>query len=105
MFVTDPHRRGIETQRRLKKHSMPLPARINTGSGLFDCVIDDISVLSARLTLARDADLPRDFVLILSSDGHDLRRCRTLWRAELKLGVEIMPERPENMATVFDTAC
>jgi hypothetical protein len=80
---------------------MHLPARIDTGRGsrLLHCVIDDLWESGARITLAIDAKLPREFALILSAEGDARRRCRTLWRDELELSVEFLPDLPEESPT------
>jgi len=73
---------------------MHLPARIDTGRGLrlLNCVIDDLWEAGARITLAIDAKLPREFVLVLSAEGDARRRCRSLWRDGLEVSVEFLPD-------------
>jgi hypothetical protein len=60
------------------------------------CVIDDLWDSGARITLAADAKLPRDFVLVLSAEGAARRRCRTLRRDGLELSVEFLPDPPDH---------
>jgi hypothetical protein len=73
---------------------MHLPARIDTGRGsrLLHCVIDDLWGSGARITLANDTKLPREFVLVLSAEGDARRRRRTLWRDSLEVRVEFLPD-------------
>ena len=79
---------------------MHLPARIDTGQRrLIHCVIDDLWEFGARITLAFDAKLPKEFVLVLSAEGDARRRCRTLWRGELELSVEFLSDPPEEPST------
>jgi len=81
--------------------AMHLPARIDTGRGsrLLHCVIDDLWESGARITLAIDSKLPKEFVLVLSAQGAARRRCRALWRDELKLSVEFLPNPHEGSPT------
>jgi hypothetical protein len=51
-------------------------------------------------SLAIDAKLPREFVLVLTADGDARRRCRTLWRDELELSVEFLPDPPKDSTTI-----
>ena len=83
---------------------MHLPARIDTGqrSRLLHCVIDDLREFGARITLAFDAKLPREFVLLLSAEGDACRRCRTLWRGGLELSVEFLSGPPEDSSTIVE---
>jgi len=50
--------------------------------------------------IAIDAKLPREFVLVLSAEGDARRRCRILWRDGLELGVQFLPNPPEDAALV-----
>jgi hypothetical protein len=79
---------------------MHLPARIDTGRGsrLLHCVIDDLWESGARITLANDTKLSREFVLVLSAEGDARRRCRTLWRDRLQVSVEFLPDSPKGSA-------
>jgi hypothetical protein len=52
------------------------------------CSITDISEIGARIVLARDDELPRRFLLLLSSQGDARRVCRLVWRRGLTIGVE-----------------
>ncbi len=52
------------------------------------CSIIDISEIGARIVLARDEELPRRFLLLLSSQGGARRICRLVWRRGLTVGVE-----------------
>lgn len=94
----DDHFQAASVARRntqkFDKAMMHLPARIDTGRGarLLHCVIDDLWESGARITLAIDAKLPREFVLVLSAEGDACRQCRTLWRDRLEISVEFLPD-------------
>ena len=85
--VSNPSRCG-----KFNKAAMHLPARIDIGQGarLLHCVIDDLWEFGARITLAVDAKLPGEFVLVLSAQGDARRRCHALWRDRLELSVEFL---------------
>jgi hypothetical protein len=103
MVVIRSRERGIEIRKNPAARSMQLPARIDIGQGrLLHGVIDDLSDLGARITLAIVAKLPREFVLVLKVNGNARRRCRTLWRDELELGVEFLPNRPEDSIAIVE---
>ena len=50
------------------------------------CNIEDISESGARIVLQKDEELPRRFLLLLTSRGV-ARTCREVWRDELTVGV------------------
>lgn len=52
------------------------------------CAIADISQSGARIVLAADEELPRRFLLLLSSRGGARRICHVVWREGLAVGVE-----------------
>lgn len=53
------------------------------------CSIKDISESGARIVLQRDEELPRRFLLVLTSRGV-ARVCREVWRDDLTVGVEFV---------------
>lgn len=53
------------------------------------CSIRDISESGARIVLQKDEELPKRFLLLLSSRGA-ARICREVWRDELTVGVEFL---------------
>jgi hypothetical protein len=52
------------------------------------CAISDISDGGARLVLNSEADLPEQFVLLLTKEGRARRTCRVVWRSGSIVGVE-----------------
>lgn len=77
--------------------SIRLPARIDIGRGsrLLHCIICDLSDERARITLASNARLPNEFVVVLTAEGRVRRRCPTLWRDGLELGIRFLLDQPE----------
>jgi hypothetical protein len=82
----------VNTERRHPKPRL-LPGRIAAnGSGApHPCDILDISGVNARLRAADPAQLPNEFVLLLSADGRVHRRCKVIWRSSDEIGVRFMP--------------
>ena len=83
---------------------MRLPAQIDAGHGsrLLNCIIDDVSEFGARMTLATGAKLPRDFVLLLTTNGGVHRCCHILWHDELELGVQFLPAPQKDLAAIVE---
>ena len=82
---------------RLRKLQLHLPARIDCGRGTrpLHCIVSDLSETGARMTLAKDARLPEEFVLILTADGRSRRRCRIARRDHLNVNVRFLPDKPD----------
>jgi len=53
-----------------------------------NCLIEDISQSGARIVLEEGQELPKRFVLLLSSPGDARRVCRLVWQAGLTAGVK-----------------
>ena len=83
-----------EERRRIARHVVNIPARIDIGGTIRACMIVDISELGAQLAVERSLALPDSFTLLLSPSGHPARRCRVAWRSDVNVGVEFLPERP-----------
>jgi hypothetical protein len=58
------------------------------------CEICDISETGARVTLAIDGELPKEFVLLMTASGSTRRLCRLVWRSGLTLGVQFIRSVP-----------
>ena len=82
---------------RLRKLQLHLPARIDCGRGTRPqhCIVSDLSETGARMTLARDARLPQEFVLVLTADGRSQRRCRIVRRDHLDVRVRFLLDKAE----------
>ena len=54
------------------------------------CMLSDVSKSGAKITLGAAADIPDQFMLLLSADGKTRRKCRVAWREAKRLGVEFL---------------
>jgi PilZ domain-containing protein len=81
---------------RLRKVRLHLPARIDCGRGTrpLHCIVSGLSETGARMTLAKDAGLPDEFVLVLTADGRSRRHCRVVQRDHCEVSVRFLPEKP-----------
>jgi hypothetical protein len=96
MVIIRLRHRRIEIRKNPARRAMDLPARIDTGQGSYLlCILDNFSESGVRITLASDAKLPREFSLVLTASGDVRRRCRTLWRDGVELGVQWLSDRAE----------
>ena len=64
-------------------------AQIDAGDGMFlrECTVLDLSDQGARLMIAPLNEVPDEFVLLLSNDGHVRRCCRVVRRSDQEIGV------------------
>jgi len=81
-----------EERRRIARHVVNIPARIDVGGTIRACTVVDISELGAKLAVEGALALPDSFTLLLSPSGHPARRCRVAWRADENVGVEFLGE-------------
>jgi hypothetical protein len=57
------------------------------------CSIADISESGARLNLENNAELPDNFILLLTAIGGARRQCRVIWRDGATVGVKFPDNR------------
>lgn len=57
------------------------------GSWERDCRVVDVSDSGAKLTIQEQSDLPKDFILALSTDGRATRQCHVMWVKDSEIGV------------------
>jgi hypothetical protein len=81
-----------DERRRVARHKVDIPARIDVGGALLDCKLVDISELGAKLRAEAVHLLPDSFLLVLTRSGHLARRCRVCWRTDKEVGVEFLPQ-------------
>jgi hypothetical protein len=91
MVVTDKIR-GRAELRKKPRRQFQYTARIvaDPATPPRPCAISDISDGGARLVLNSEADLPEQFVLLLTKEGNARRKCRVVWRSGSIIGVEFM---------------
>jgi hypothetical protein len=85
-------------KRRGKRQSLAANAaivRIENGQHIAACLVLDLSAEGARLRLKSLADIPKEFVLLLSNVSKVLRRCEVVWRRENDLGVKFVKASPK----------
>jgi len=79
-------------QRQTRRHRVHCPAWVDVldGSPVRSCTLWDVSEAGARLTIEQPDLLPKEFSLVLSSDGSIRRRCRVIWRSDDQIGVRYL---------------
>jgi hypothetical protein len=58
------------------------------GKQLAQCMLRNVSAGGAQLELVQEIDIPKDFVLSLSREGHVKRNCERVWQFATVLGVK-----------------
>ena len=72
--------------RKAVRHALHFPAYVTVGdrSDRHNCIIHDISLLGARLTVGAKAVVPDEFTLVFT------RNCRVVRRSDGQVGVEFL---------------
>ena len=72
--------------RKAERHPVHIPAYLanEDNSERQNCIIHDLSLVGARLTVAPKTELPDQFTLVFS------RNCRVVRRADGQIGVEFL---------------
>jgi hypothetical protein len=65
-------------------------ARLENAERIADCVVSDMSAGGARLVVKQPADIPKEFVLLLTESGNVVRRCQVVWSRQNHLGVRFV---------------
>jgi len=77
-----------------RSHRQPLkyPAKIDIGDGspAVSCVLSDVSVTGARVTVENPDQIPDRFSLLLAAEHGTVRRCKVVWRTTNQLGLQFM---------------
>jgi hypothetical protein len=79
------------SRRRIVSH--PAAVAIDCSGSVFcECVMMDVSATGAKLVLSsaeppNEIEIPDEFILVLSNNGHVRRRCKVSWQSENSLGV------------------
>ena len=64
------------------------------GSVLAECVVSDVSIGGACITIDESIELPEKFKLLLSRIGNVHRNCQVAWRTKTQIGVKFFPDPP-----------
>jgi hypothetical protein len=64
--------------------------RVEDGKPIAGCMVVDLSQTGARLQLKDSAEVPKEFVLLMSNISKVLRRCEVVWRREQDIGVRFV---------------
>lgn len=91
MVATGPFRQQAEL-RRHKRQPLHYPAWIVLAPDQkpLQCMMSDVSKSGAKIAFSGDADIPDQFMLLLSTDGKTRRKCRVAWREGTRIGVEFL---------------
>src|SRR5262245_47945735 len=94
MSVAQPAHTHIESdtlveQRQSRRHRVNAPAWLDflDGLPLRSGTLWDVSEAGARIVLDAADRVPREFSLVLASDGSVRRLCRVVWRLNDQIGV------------------
>ena len=81
--------KSTREQRRAGRHRLDRFAKIQGRMGSLprDCMIVDISDTGVRLHTEL-ADVPDEFMIIISGLEHGRRECRVVWRLGFEIGAE-----------------
>jgi hypothetical protein len=72
-----------------QRHKAGVLAALMTAEDKFICfgALEDISAGGARLKLISDTELPKNFVIVLSSKHGPRRNCSVVWQKATMVGV------------------
>lgn len=63
------------------------------GFSVLDCVIRNISATGACVEVVNQKSIPDEFELVITQDNA-VRRCRVVWRAGNRIGVQFFHSEP-----------
>jgi len=58
----------------------------------------DVSATGAKLVLQEPAEVPNEFIVLLSKHASVRRKCKTSWQSGTNIGVRFVIEHPEKVA-------
>ena len=67
------------------------------GSVIAECVVSDVSIGGACITIDESVKLPEKFKLLLSQIGNVHRNCLVAWRTKTQIGVKFFPDPPADI--------
>ena len=62
------------------------PPRLSSAGGAIDCMVRDLSITGAALTVSDEIGIPEKFKLVVHGDGLCLP-CHVVWRRGYRMGV------------------
>jgi len=79
-------------QRRSLRDHVYFPAWIKSDidSQSYECTVLDVSDGGARIVVSSRMRVPKEFWLVLTSDGTRRRRCEIVWRSDNQVGVRYL---------------
>ncbi len=79
----------MNDHRKARRRQLTYRAHIiaRNGVDLRSCTVRDVSARGARIMVETVAEIPEEFVLILSERGRPRRQCQVVWRDEAEIGV------------------
>jgi len=75
-------------QRRQRRQTVHIAAKINVGGSLRDCLVLDISISGARVAVEAPKDIPDRIAICMTTRGFPIHGCRVIWRSDCEIGVE-----------------
>ena len=86
----------LKEKRRGKRYTAFHGAQMiqSDGAELGSCRIINISRTGAQLETTLAPTMPEHFILLLSHNGWLRRQCVIVWRTEVAVGVEFIPDDP-----------
>ena len=83
-----------QERRRVRRTDVLIHAKIIHRSAIFDCTVQNLTNLGARLELENANELPKLFELTFDS-VRTRRPCRAIWRQNEKIGVSFECNRSQ----------
>ena len=77
-------------RRRSPRRVVNYPVWLILGATPRGCIMRDVSAGGASLRLPLAADIPNEFVLLLTRNGSSNRQCEIVWRNDEHVGVRFL---------------
>ncbi len=92
--------REYSNQRRAKRQPITVDGMIydRAGQPIARCTMRNVSASGAQIELSQEMDLPINFMLSLSRDGHVRRNCIKVWQFATVVGVRFDPSQKSRSA-------
>jgi hypothetical protein len=85
-----------DERRKSVRHFIHIKGKLVPGNGLppRECTVINISDTGAKLAVEAPHEIPDDFTILLSANGHPYRRCHLIWRSAAHVGVTFYDRVP-----------